>query len=157
MIRVVIGSKTFGLTFPHEYEKKEVEKSTGSGEQGKVVNLYPKATYCELHQLDKEGKSERILARSRALIASKGRVKDNFSYEMGRKIALRRALKQFGLTRGERTVFWQTYHARPRPISVKKTKEVEPAQPVEGSSQGDGYFEPARAVHTLDLNAGEAH
>lgn len=167
MLNIRLGTIFLGITFRYEL--------TPGAEVGSAAI---RATYCELHRLNSEGKTDAIVARTRATCAHG----DTFRKEAGRKIALARALKQYGLTRVQRTSVWLAYHRRPRPVSVKPVK----VQPVEeaitlvnlkevvldpghaglnldetfpGSSdqQADGFRETNRAITGMDYHAGEAH
>lgn len=155
MIRVKLGNRTLGVTFQREFIPALIRETL----KGRMSEDAPqvRATYCELHRLDDNGQSEAIVARSRARCARQ----DNFSFEAGRKLSLARALKQYGLTRDERSRVWSIYLDRPRPVSRPKVK-VQPPLILEGSPAGmgagdhaDGYREPAQVHAQLDLNAGE--
>lgn len=168
MIRVNLGNRTLGITFQREYEKVEIEKSNGDGSVTLTAQGFPRATFCEIHnvaQFEREIEGEKrliwesvsIVARTRALIATKGKVKDNFSAEKGRKIALARALKQYGLSRDGRLLVWNAYFDRPRVQSHLLTQA--PAEPVH-LSDATGHVDPPRnqvhaTLHSLDLHAGE--
>lgn len=171
MIRVTVGNRTLGIAFQREFEIVEVEKSRGDGTLTRTKQGRPIATYCEIHTLQEvekhiKGETRKIwdtlamVARSRALIASRG-VRDVFTYEKGRKIALTRALKQYGLSREARSLVWAAYHDRPRPISKPKLPQVKIIPEVEeGITHVDGFKAMApdlhRNLHSLDLLAGEA-
>lgn len=141
MITIKLGlSRTLGLEFPRE-----------TREPSKENPRRVRATWCEIHRLNTDGKSEAIVARGYAQCAKK----DRHSNELGRKKALARALKQYLLPKLERTQVWNAYLDRPRPISKKPVK----VQPVEDAlSMINESFHPVEARHAhLDLNAGEVH
>lgn len=152
MIRVKLGNRTLGITF----QRETIEPSANNPR-------YVRATWCELHRLAPDGKTEAIVARSYAKCAKR----DRFSLESGRKLALARALKQYSMKREERTIVWNTYLDRPRPVSKPKAEavKVQPAEPVldldliDGSQQADGFLDVDRDrhIHSLDLHAGEVH
>lgn len=150
VITVKLNNRTLGVTF-----QRETAPADGPF-PGEV-----RATWCELHRLDSNGKSEAIVARTRARCARS----DNFNKDVGRKVSLARALKQYGLTRLDRTLVWFAYHERPRPVSKPKATP----QPVEeamvnildltdnANQQADGFREINQRFVGLDLNAGEVH
>lgn len=141
MIIIKLGlNRTLGLEFPREVKEP-------SRQNPRLV----RATWCEIHRLAADGKSEAIVARGYAQCAKK----DRHSNELGRKKALARALKQYLLPKAERTIVWDTYRNRPRHVSRQPVK----VQPVEDAiNMINEAFNPvhARQAH-LDLNAGEIH
>lgn len=132
-IVVDLGNRTLGITFQREFEIPEEglfinKRHVRTGEMRLSAPAGEdklRATYCEIHRLKEAPKpapfegvewvSDGIMARTRARADSR----DSFSREKGRKIALRRALVQYGLTRGDRVLVWHAYHNRPRPRVVK--------------------------------------
>lgn len=153
MLNIRLGTIFLGVTFRYELTP---------GSDADLPQI--RATYCELHRLNSEGKTDAIVARTRATCAHG----DTFRKEAGRKLALARALKQYGLTRVQRTSVWLAYHKRPRPVSKQKVK-VQPAAeavavvnldetfPGSSEQQADGFRETNRAITGMDYHAGEAH
>lgn len=152
-MKVRIGTRLLALVFPYELLKPSRENPNEV-----------RAVYCELHRIDAQGKTEAVLARTRARCS----VKDNFSFEKGRKTALARALKNYGMVKQDRAIVWEAYLNRPRPKSVQPPVKIQPreSQSIEEAisnivsnivefnpQQADGYREPT--IHTLDFNAGE--
>lgn len=162
MLRVKLDKLDLGITFQREYVAT-------SGGVGSTQSYLLRATYCNLHRLTGDGKTDAIIARSFVKADSR----TNFNSEEGRKKALTRSLRQLGMLRADRTLVWAAYLGRPRPVSKPKVTDAVKVQPaeeairaiMEGSAgplaeqpqQADGYREPNRAFVGLDLNAGEIH
>lgn len=160
MLRVKIGNLSLGISFQRETVLTESTTFKHS------PTYEVRATYCNLHRLTVDGKTDAIIARAYAKADSR----DSFNLEAGRKLALTRAMRQLPaiLNKDARTVVWGAYLDRPRPVSKPKAPvKVQPAEEaikviMEGSPSSltmpDGFRDPvAVAIHRLDLNAGEVH
>lgn len=87
------------VTFKHEKEDIEVIGKGGK----KVVASHPKRTICKI--FDKT--SGDVIAQGVASCNPE----DNFEYNRGRKLALKRALNTVDFGRDERKVIWDAYLA----------------------------------------------
>lgn len=153
MITVKLGNRTLGITFQRELIPASAANPS-----------HVRATWCELHRLappvtGANGKithmTEAIVARAYARCAKR----DNFNLEAGRKLALTRALKSYGLTRDQRGLVWSAYLDRPRPTSKPRAQAPVKVQPVEDAILTilEGSPSSVRSQVHLDLNAGERH
>lgn len=85
------------VVFKHEKEEIEVTGKDGK----KAVASHPKRTTCKI--LDKT--TNTVIAKGVASCFPG----DNFEYNRGRKLALKRALENVDFTRGERKIVWDAY------------------------------------------------
>jgi len=85
------------VIFKHEKEEVEITGKDGK----KTVATHPKRTVCKI--LDKI--TNTVVAKGVANCAPG----DNFEYNRGRKLALKRALGTIDFTRAERKAVWDSY------------------------------------------------
>lgn len=153
MIRVNLGNRTLGITFQREVK-----------EPSKDNPRHVRSTWCEIHRLtppvidengvvlDPGGKTEAIVARSYAQCAKR----DVHRHELGRKLALARALKQYLLPKEDRARVWAAYLDRARTPRAAASVRVK-VQPIADGQQADGFKESNQSILGMDLNAGEQH
>jgi hypothetical protein len=106
-VKVTVGGRSYTLVFAHYHRNAGGDIRVFLPLSGKAV---PRAvTYCTI--VDDELTTERetaVIGRGRAIVHPN----DNFNKETGRKLSLRRALKDAGFSHSERTVIWLQYLMR---------------------------------------------
>src|SRR5688572_25523355 len=109
MIPIQLGEKTYGLTFRHQHIPFDPMSDTK-----RLANTLTLAQVFELAE-DKKGTANPFpIAEGKALCS----VKDVFKKEVGRKVALTRLLKDWGVGKDARAKVWKAYHGRGGRVTV---------------------------------------
>ena len=121
MIRVTLtDGRTFGIAWAHPVTLRVPETLTGpelgalsvEAQRLRILHRRRWKTVCSIHALVDGKVPQGAVPVARAIASTNYR--DTFDKETGRKISLTRALVFTGLSREDRELVWDAYHARPR-------------------------------------------
>jgi hypothetical protein len=102
-----INDKEYKVYFQHEKEQSTtVDKETGEIR----TSMHPYETQCGIVQMEKDKADEETVGVG----LSSCSINDQFSYDKGRKLSLRRAIKDAGIAREGRDAIWTAYFDNPQ-------------------------------------------
>ena len=116
------GGKTIGIGFQHKTLKESVDLELG-------VELEFRHTLCNLFEVPvgytglkpKERLEKGLVPKVLAVGSARCSLQDNYKKEIGRKLALTRALEETSLDKHDRNVVWRAYLNRAQAVQPGTT------------------------------------
>ena len=97
-----INDKEYKVYFQHEKEQQAaVNKETGEIR----VSMHPYETQCGIVRIEKNKNDEETIGVG----LSSCSINDQFSYAVGRKLALKRAIQDSNIPKESRNIIWTAY------------------------------------------------
>ena len=97
-----INDKKYKVYFQHEKEQNTyIEKKTGKIN----ASYHPFETQCSIMKIEDNKADEEVIAVGLASCS----IYDQFKYAVGRKLALKRAIEDFNVSKNDRSIIWTAY------------------------------------------------